>query len=78
MLDFVIKVNKKYYSQTLLGECKYEVKRPKWRVLLMMNQKLIRTLSDDERDSNSDNETESDYDNEFKKSDNTFDYESAE
>ena len=37
MLDFVIKVNKKYYPQTLLGECKYEVKRPKWRVLLMMN-----------------------------------------
>ena len=27
MLDSVIKTNKKYYPQTLLVECKYEVKK---------------------------------------------------
>ena len=27
MLDSVIKVNKKYYLQTLLEECKYEIKK---------------------------------------------------
>ena len=26
MLEFLIKVNKKYYPQTLLDECKYEIK----------------------------------------------------
>ena len=27
MLDSVIKVNKKYYPQTLLEECKYEIRK---------------------------------------------------
>ena len=37
MVDSVIKVNKMYYPQTLLGECKYEKKnRPKWKILLTM------------------------------------------
>ena len=37
MLDSVIRVNKKHYPQTLLEECKYEIKkRIKWRVLSMM------------------------------------------
>ena len=27
MLDSVIRVSKKYYPQTLLEECKYEIKR---------------------------------------------------
>ena len=36
MLDSVIRANKKYYPQTLLEECKYEIKRIKWRTLLMM------------------------------------------
>ena len=27
MLDSVIKANKKYYSQTLLEECKFEIKK---------------------------------------------------
>ena len=37
MLDCVIKVNKKNYPQTLLEECKYEIKEIiKWRILLMM------------------------------------------
>ena len=35
--DSVIKENKKYYPQTLLKECKYEIKkRLKWKILLMM------------------------------------------
>ena len=29
MVDFVIRVNKKYYPQTLLEECKYEIKMTK-------------------------------------------------
>ena len=27
MLDSIVKVKKKYYPQTLLGECKYEIKK---------------------------------------------------
>ena len=36
MSDSVIKVNKKYYSQTLLEECKYKIKRIKLRTFLMV------------------------------------------
>ena len=36
MLDSVIRVNRKYYPQTLLEECKYVIRRIKWRTLLMM------------------------------------------
>ena len=36
MLDSVIRVNKKYYPQTLLEECKYVIRRIKWRTLLIM------------------------------------------
>ena len=36
MLDSVIRVSKKYYPETLLEECKYEMKRMKWEILLMM------------------------------------------
>ena len=36
MLDSIITVNKKYYPQALLEGCKYKIKRPKWRILLMM------------------------------------------
>ena len=57
MLDSVIKAKKKYYPQTLLGECKYEQKRIK-----------IENLTDDdlaksEYDSGSNDEAESDIDN---------------
>ena len=38
MLDSPVKVKKKHYPQTLLIECKYEIKKIlKWRALLMMN-----------------------------------------
>ena len=36
MLDSVIRVNKKYYPQTLLEECKYAIKKIKWKTLLIM------------------------------------------
>ena len=38
MLDSIIRVNKKYYPQTLLEQCKYEIKKAKmkWRTLLIM------------------------------------------
>ena len=36
MLESVIKMGKKHYSQTVLEECKYEIKKRKWRTLLMM------------------------------------------
>ena len=53
VLDSIIRANKKYYSQTLLEECKYEIK----------NNKMENLINDDldEYDSESDNE----FDNEF-------------
>ena len=37
MLDSVVKVKRKYYLETLLQECKYEIKKTKMEALLMMN-----------------------------------------
>ena len=34
MLDFVIRVNKKHYPQTLLEACKYEIKKNKMENLI--------------------------------------------
>ena len=61
MLDSVIKANKKYYPQTLLEECKYEIKGNK-------------NISNDDLDPSSSDESENEFDNDFndecKKSDN--------
>ena len=57
MLDSVIRVNKKYYPQTLLEECKYEIKKTKMENLL--NDDLEKSSSD-ESDDESNDETESD------------------
>ena len=46
MLDFVIKVNKKCYPQTLLQECKYEIKKNKMENLI--NADLNPSSSDTE------------------------------
>ena len=54
MLDSAIRVNKKYYSQTILGQCKYEIKRTKMRNLI--NADLEPSSSDNETDSDSDND----------------------
>ena len=55
-LDSVIRVNKKYYPQTLLEECKYEIKETKMENLI--NYDLDTSSPDDEIDSESDNETD--------------------
>ena len=53
MLDSVISVNKKYYPQTLLEECKYVIRKSKMENLI--NDDLDLSSSDQ-----SDNESESD------------------
>ena len=58
MIDSVIKANKKYYSQTLLEECKYTQERKK------IENYINEDLEDSESDSDANNETESDIDNE--------------
>ena len=52
MLDSVIRVNKKYYPQTLLEEFKYEIKKSKMENL----------INDDFDSSSSDNESDSEPD----------------
>ena len=48
MLDSVIIVNKKYYPQTLLEECKYKIKENKIENLI--NDDLDLSSSDNESD----------------------------
>ena len=64
MLDSVIRVNKKYYPQTLLEECKYVIRKNKMGNLINNDLSLS---SSDERDNESgegDNESDNEYDNE--------------
>ena len=53
MLDSVIKVNKKYYPQTLLVECHYERKMNKMENLIY--DELEPSSSDNESDNESSN-----------------------
>ena len=55
MLYSVIRVSKKYYPQTLLEECKYEIKKIKMDNVI--NDDLDLSSSDNETDNESDNET---------------------
>ena len=61
MPDSTVKVKRKYYSQTLLEECKYEIKKTKM-------ENLMNDESDDDESDNdeteSDNETNNDESNE--------------
>ena len=57
VLDSVIRANKKYYPQTLLEECKYEIKRKKMENLI--NDDLDPSSSE-ESDNESDNDESSD------------------
>ena len=57
-IDSVIRVNKKYYPQTLLQECKYKTKKTKMENLI--NDDLDLSSSDNEFDSESDNESDND------------------
>ena len=56
MLDSVIRVNKKYYPQTLLEECKYKIKKNKMENLI--NDDLDLSSSDNESNNESDNESD--------------------
>ena len=60
VLDSVIRVNKKYYLQTLLEECKYVIRKNKMESLVNDNLDLT---SSDESDNETDNETDSEPDN---------------
>ena len=53
ILDSVIRANKKYYPQTLLEECKYEIPRNKMENLI--NDDLDLRSSDNESDNEVDN-----------------------
>ena len=62
-LDFVIRANKKYYSQTLLEECQYVIKKNKIENLINDDLDLSSSdesgnESDNEFDNGSDNETD--------------------
>ena len=61
MLDSVIKVKKKYYSQTLMEECKYEPKKIKMENLIDNDlEKSSSDDSDNKAGNDSDDETEPD------------------
>ena len=60
MLDSVIRVNKKYYPQTLLKECKYVIRKNKMDNLINDDLDL---KSSDESDNESDNVTDNETDN---------------
>ena len=55
MLDSVTKVNKKYYTQLLLEESKYEIKNTKMKNLI--NDDLEQSSHDDETENESDHES---------------------
>ena len=57
VLESVIRINKKYYLQTHLGECKYKTKKNKMENL--SNDDLDLTSSDNK----SGNESDSEFDN---------------
>ena len=59
MLDSVIRVNKKYYPQTLLEECKYVIRKNKMENFVNNDLSLS---SSDESDNQSDNESDNESD----------------
>ena len=65
MLDSVIRINKKYYPEALLEECKYEKKKKKENKMenLINDDFFYLSSSDNETDSDSDNETDNESDN---------------
>ena len=60
-LSYQSKVNKKYYPQTLLEECKYVIRKKKMENLINDDLDLSSSdESDNEYDNESDNESDSD------------------
>ena len=63
MLDSVIRVNKKYYPQTLLEECKYVIRKNKMGNLINDDLDLSSSYeSDNESGNGSNNESDNDID----------------
>ena len=60
MLDSVIRVNKKYYPEALLEECKCE--RKKYKMENLINHDLDLSLPDNESNNESDNECDNESD----------------
>ena len=60
MLDSVIRANKKYYSETLLEECKYEI-----------TKNMMENVINDDLHTNSSDESDNEFDN--KSDDETYD-----
>ena len=61
MLNSVTRVNKKYYPQILLQECKYKLKKNKMENLINDDLSLSSSdESDNEPDNESDNESDND------------------
>ena len=67
MLDSVIRVNKKYYPQTLLEECKYVIRKNKMENFINDDLDLS---SSDESDNDTDNESDNESDSETDESKN--------
>ena len=66
MLDSAFRVNKKYYPQTLLEECKYGIRKNKMENLINDDLHLSSSdQSDNESDNGSDNESDSESDYQF-------------
>ena len=59
-LDSVVRVNKKYYPETFLEECKYVIRKNKMENLINNDLDLS---SSDESDNESDHETDNETDN---------------
>ena len=60
MLDSVMRVSKKYYPQTFLEKCKYEIKKNKMENLISDD---FNSSSFDECDNESDSEPDNESDN---------------
>ena len=58
MLDSVIRANKKYYPQTLLGECKYVIRKNKMENLIDNDLNLSSSDQSDNESDESDNESD--------------------
>ena len=56
----MIKASKKYYPQTPLEECKYEIKKNKMENLINDNLDLSSSDNDESNESDNDNDNESD------------------
>ena len=62
LLNFVIRVNKKCYTQTLLVECKYKIRKNKTENFI--NDNLDPSSSDNESDNESNKESNNESDDE--------------